>query len=255
MTLKPTTPSSSKRGFTLIELITVIAIIALLAALLFPTVTGMMSKGSKAQGLNNIREIAKANMQYAADNNGRNLPLALNINPTTGKTGTYTVSSVYDLAYEMARRGYINQASIYQIEADAYASQMGITPLSVATRNSESDPWTLSSDFNNSPISFDIIAGNPSTALASTPVALTRGLSPTGTTWDEDPTISPFGGDGGHIAFIDSHVEWFGDIEGKLVNPRTGKAADNLLEALSTGAKVFGDPNKSKLNNKEATRN
>lgn len=81
---------------------------------------------------------------------------------------------------------------------------------------------------------------------------MTRGLSSTGTTWSEDPTESPFGSDGGHIAFIDSHVEWFSDIEGKLVNPRTGKPADSILEAISTGAKVFGDPNKSLLDGKEA---
>jgi len=247
----PRKPDSS--GFTLIELITVIAIIALLAALLFPTVTGMMSKGSKAQALNNIREIAKANMQYAADNNGRNLPLALNTNPSTGKSGTYMIKSVYDLAYEMARRGYINQASIYQVQADSYASQLGIVPLSVAVRNSETEPWTLSSEFNNSPISFDLVAGNSSTAPATTPIAMTRGLGSSSTTWSEDPTQSPFGSDGGHIAFIDSHVEWFSNIEGKLVNPRTGKAADNILETISTGAKIFGDPNKSLLDGKQAS--
>jgi prepilin-type N-terminal cleavage/methylation domain-containing protein len=61
---------ASGRGFTLVELLAVIAIAALLAALAFPAVASMISKGQEADAVQDLRSLYSATIQYSADNNG-----------------------------------------------------------------------------------------------------------------------------------------------------------------------------------------
>lgn len=250
MTSKFRRPGRNREGFTLIEMITVIAIILLLGALLFPTVTGFLKRGQRAQSLNNIRQIANAYIQYRSDNMGRNLPLRLSKNPSTGQDAVFEITSPYHIAYAFAWREYLNEGAIYQIPTDLHVEQQGVFPQSVAVRNSADSPWVLSNSFINAPISFDLVAGLSSNAPPSTPVAITRGLNPETGNWDDDETVSPFGAEGGHIAFLDGHVEWYENVNDKLTNPKTRQPVDNILQAISQGAKFFGDPQKSLLDNK-----
>lgn len=54
-------------GFTLTELLTVIAIIAVLLGLMFPAVNHVKQSGWATRSSNNLRQLAAANMAYAAD--------------------------------------------------------------------------------------------------------------------------------------------------------------------------------------------
>jgi prepilin-type N-terminal cleavage/methylation domain-containing protein/prepilin-type processing-associated H-X9-DG protein len=68
------TPSSfrnSRRGFTLVELLTVIAIIGILAAIIIPVVGKVRTSSKRAQGLSNLRQIVVAGLSYAQDNRDR----------------------------------------------------------------------------------------------------------------------------------------------------------------------------------------
>ncbi len=69
--MKTSKPRPTNAGFTLIELLTVIAIIGILAAILIPTIGAVREKAQRAVDANNLREIVKAAMVYAGDNNDR----------------------------------------------------------------------------------------------------------------------------------------------------------------------------------------
>lgn len=240
-------------GFTLVELITVITIVGILAALLYPTITSIMNQAKRAESSNNLSQIALAYVQYRSDHNGRNLPLHLSKNPSSGQDAHFEATSVYHLAYEFAWRGYLNEGAIYQIKSDRHVELKGIAPLAVAERDSTDSPWVLSQSFAQAAVSFDLVAGLSSNAPSSTPVALTRGLDSESGQWNSDETISPYGSDGGHIAFLDGHVDWFSDVSGKLTNPVTRRPATQFLQSISQGARLFGDPEKSLLDGKEGT--
>ena len=59
-----------RRGFTLTEILAVVAVVAVLAVSLFPTIRGMINRGTGAGCLSNLRQIGAACQAYAADNGG-----------------------------------------------------------------------------------------------------------------------------------------------------------------------------------------
>ena len=80
-----------KRGFTLVELLTVVAIIAVLAAILFPVFARARENARRASCQSNLKQIGLAAMQYASDYDGC-LPPAVIIpgfNPGDLKTQSY----------------------------------------------------------------------------------------------------------------------------------------------------------------------
>lgn len=68
-------------GLTVIELLTLLAIIAIRVAILIPAIGGALNKAKRAVDANSLREIAKAAIIYASENNDR-LP-GVNIDATT----------------------------------------------------------------------------------------------------------------------------------------------------------------------------
>jgi prepilin-type N-terminal cleavage/methylation domain-containing protein/prepilin-type processing-associated H-X9-DG protein len=59
---------SSRRGFTLVELLVVIAVIAILAALLLPALSAAKAKAQQIRCLNNLRQIGMGMLMYVHEN-------------------------------------------------------------------------------------------------------------------------------------------------------------------------------------------
>ena len=61
----------SRRGFTLVELLTVIAIVGILAAILIPVVGNVRTSSRRAQGLSNLRQLTLAGIGFSNENKHR----------------------------------------------------------------------------------------------------------------------------------------------------------------------------------------
>lgn len=218
-------------AFTLIELLTVIAIIGILAAIVIPTVGSVREKAQRAVDANNLREIAKATMIYAADNNDR-LPdpdatIALNAS-----------SRVFLWPGILARTGALTDPAIYFSKVDpAFSGEAPTAILSPGNRN------TLDASFTDGrELSFEFVGGLKMSDPATTPVAFTRGLRTDGT-WDVQNGV--YGDTGGHVVYLGGNVEFYpATATGKFISAITGQRTDNLLEALPnrSNVKVWGTP-------------
>lgn len=234
-----TKPSSTAPGFTLIELLTVIAIIGILAAIIIPTVGTVRDKAQRAVDANNLREIAKAAMIYAGDNNDR-LP-----DPSSAQAPAMSGEKLYVWAGLLAKAGTLNDASLYFSKVDPKSD--GNIP-SVVLDGSDSSRNTLNSAFNAKTLSVELVGGLKMSDLATTPVAFTRGLATSGK-WDNNSDgngASVYGDIGGYIAFLGGNVQFYQDLgntaaEGKLTQTN-GKPTNNILQTIprSSTQRVYG---------------
>ena len=82
-------PTSSGRGFTLVELLVVVGIITLLISLLLPALSKARESARKTKCLSNVRQLAQAAIQYANENRGR-LPVDVRNNSGAGYPNLWT---------------------------------------------------------------------------------------------------------------------------------------------------------------------
>ncbi len=208
-------------AFTLIELLTVIAIIGILAAIIIPTVGSVREKAQRAVDANNLREIAKAAMIYAADNNDR-LPEPNTIPPTTLNAS----EKVFLWPGILARNRVITDPTLYFAKNDPLFN--GTYPDSIISPDNRS---MLDSTFTTDrTLSFEFVGGVRMSDPATTPIAFTRGLRPDGT-WD--PETGVYKDAGGYVVFLGGNIQFFPNTAtNKFVSNRSGRKTDNILEAI-----------------------
>ncbi len=224
----------NRKAFTLVELLTVIAIIGILSAILIPTIGKVMDTAKKSASQSNIREIAKSYILYANDG---------------GRPRTINKDNLADWATTLAQYTQLNDPRIWILGDDPMVESMDSSsqPFPVVVgEESESGVWSPNSDFTAYPVSFTIANAPSSRAPASTtPLIWTRGLNTAGGWNAQDHASEPgvYGEDGGHVGFLDGHVEYFKDLkgddgEGKLVQYGTSNKTANIEEAISTASQV-----------------
>lgn len=220
-----------RRAFTLVELLTVLAIIAVLTAILVPAVGKALRSARRTQAGSNLRQIAISYATYAAE---------------TGLPRSITATSVYDWALTLAKSGGVNEAVLYYNGDDPLVAADAATHPRMVAYNDGSGNWSLNPDFDGFPLSVTVASGlQPGSDPSTTPVAWTRGLQADGT-WAgaSGAEPSPWNGDGGFVAFLDGHVEWYADLKGDdgngvLVNYVTKKPTYNILDAINSTATVL----------------
>lgn len=164
--------------------------------------------------------------------------------PTIAAKPGYTVHSV---AYLWAKEAGLNDARLYIVGGDPSAPYSN--PKTVLLNGNPGQEAYINPAFEQATLSYEIAVNLPANAPpTTTPVVWTRGLRADGT-W---PASSPWEGKGGHIGYLDGHMEW---IDGKLsteaggaslVKFGTATPTVNIREALPPGAVILSaEPNPS----------
>ena len=227
-------------AFTLIELLTVIAIIGILAGILIPAVGAVRQKASQAKSSSNMRQIALAYNNFSTSGGRTRV-----IGDGTYSTSTPTVAAdMNDWALVLAQGAGLVDAAIYLIDGDPAHASVPELPKLVGSRQSDGS-FEPNADWNSSDeeiIGYAGVVGMSANANGSTtPLIWTKGLQASGF-WD--PAVNPWRANGGHIAFMDGHIEFHENVAepkqliGNSAAANAGNTTENINDAVESTANV-----------------
>ncbi len=232
------THTRKRFGFTLIELLTVIAIIGILAGILIPTVAAVQKRAAMIASVNNLKQIGIA---YSTFSNAGKRTRVIS-KGAWSTSSNRSANNMKEWAKVLAYHAQLTDASIWFIGSDENVSGYGGTlPRSIGTK--DGSEFQESSEWKSIPedvISYSAVVDMNAIAPPSTPLAWTKGLQANGE-WE---ATSPWLGAGGHIVFMDGHVEFFENLtddENKLTPGSasgTNESTSNINIAIKTTSKT-----------------
>lgn len=221
------TRKNKRSGFTLIELLTVIAILGLLISVLVPTIQIAQTTAKRGVARGDLSSIAKAYYGFAtADGKSRNIAEG-----SDAKKGQANSPALY--AEVLARYQDLTSAKLWYIDSDDAIT--GEIPTNVLSQIKDG-----TNQLNAvKPISWAVVVQASKNLTTNYPILWTRGLETSGK-WKKE---SPWGEDGGHIAYGDGHVAWFKDLnlDKAFVNFKNGSETSSYQEAIGDNARVKED--------------
>jgi prepilin-type processing-associated H-X9-DG protein len=261
----------SNHGFTIVEMVIILSIIGILLSLSFKGIQSLREASHKAKAITSLKAIAEAYRQYMED---QGHPIRW-----TDLDEVHTGVSGYDvtlIAAVLAKGGYLNAVEAWAWDFDyrvkRYYSTGNAMPQKICdiTRDGSGTITSakVSLEFHGKdgfPVSVcavvaanqcvnDDFLSNPS----EIPIAYTRGLRDGTTnpgTWGNSKVNfdlgSVFESNGGFIAFLDGHVEWYENLGtgDKCVLRKYGtyEMTNKIYEALPNGSNSGRNNNGSSL--------
>lgn len=206
-----------EKGFTLIELLAVITIISVFMSFLFPLGRKMIFKSQIAKDIHNLRQIALSYLSCAQD--------------VTLFQELSKASNFHSWAAILANNGGINDPSCYVCAQDTQ-----LIPKRIVGFNEE----TLT-EFKNLQLSWVVICGiSTHVPLETTPLLYSKGLNFKTGEWEEE---SLYGKQGGLVAYMDGHVQFYKNLKDQLVNFKTGDITSNVKEAVPENLHAYDTTN------------
>lgn len=216
-----------RAGFTLIELLTVIAIIGILAAIFIPTIGAVREKAQRAVDASNLREIHKAALIYAGDNNDR-LP-----DPAALATLVTGGSPVHRWPGILAKNNLLTDASFHIAKNDILFN--GTYPTAIVDP-ADATRRQLAADFIAAPLSWEFVGGVRMSDPPTTPVAFTRGLQPNGS-WHI--TSGVYRDTGGFVVYLGGNVVFYNSTVDVFTSPTTGRKVTDIRQAIPATARIY----------------
>lgn len=183
--MKPHTPFLHRQAGWVLKTTIIGAALLVTALIILPTTSCGCISSPRSVHSNNLRQIGQASLIYAADH----------------KDAFPQTDSVTDYAAALARDAGLTDPSIWIVEDKSLRKTHPIEGSLLAPDRTAPSPGFLRAPLGFTVVTRGLHANLPST----TPVAWTRGLQPDGT-WSKD---SPYGGEGGHIAFLGGNVSFY----------------------------------------------
>ena len=198
--------NKKEKGFTLIELLAVITIISVFMSFLFPLGRKMVFKSQVAKDIHNLRQIALSYLSCAQDTN-----IFRELN---------NASSFQRWAAILANNGGINDPYCYVCTQD---TQM--VPKRIVDSNQDMLP-----SFKDLQLSWVVIRGIPTNVpLETTPLLYSKGLNVETGEWEESGL---YGKQGGLVAYMDGHVEFYKNLKEQLIHFKSGTVVSNIKDAV-----------------------
>ncbi|NDV62483.1 type II secretion system protein [Puniceicoccales bacterium CK1056] len=216
-----------KNGFSLVELLMVLGVMSLLMGMLIPSVGVVRAKAQRMATGHKLRQISLAVATYQS---------------VTGRA--LAGNNLADCLSRLAEQTGVSEGPLFIFEEDPLVAAIPDSVPPVLIEQDQPGVWAAVEGFADWPLGIVIASGiSPLANPSTTPVVWTRGLTAEGV-WQDfgQNRAGIYGSEGGFIAFLDGHVEFYRDLAedgGQLVTSINGQRTADIRDALGPGAMAY----------------